>query len=133
MKQPLAAIVPHVHHGPKDMRTLFALAALVAVCAACTPHGYTKPEMTDQGLTTDQAECAAIARENAFLDNSRDRLRAEAAYSGRRRDAALYPYGTFPSFGELQNRYYRICMQARGYRLVPLEEGEEQNQPEEEN
>jgi hypothetical protein len=108
--------------SPVLTHPLSSVAALVAVCAACTPYGYTKPEMTEQGLATDQTECAEIAREHAFLDNSRDRLRAETVYTGRRRDTDLYLYGTLPSLPELQTRYHRICMQARGYQLAPLEE-----------
>ena len=113
----------HVHGGPPTSRTPYAMAALIAVCAACTPYGYTKPDMTEQGSATDQVECAEIAREQAFLDNNRDRLRAQAADTGRYRRASGEFHATFPSFTELQRRYRRICMLARGYELAPLEEG----------
>lgn len=116
-----------VQRGRTGMRTPGALAVLIAVCAACTPYGYTKPEMTEQQLATDQQECAVIAREQAFLDNSRDRLRAESVYTGRRRDPTLDLYGVIPSRVELQSRYHRICMQARGYQLEPLEEQQGQD------
>ena len=117
----------HVHGGPPTSRTPYAMAALIAVCAACTPYGYTKPDMTEQASATDQVECAEIAREQAFLDNTRDRLRAETAYATRRRQPALDLYGTIPSFTDLQRRYRRICMLARGYELAPLEEGGEES------
>ncbi len=106
-------------------RTLCPVAALIAVCAACTPQGFTKPDMTEQGFTTDQVECAEIARQQAFVDNNRDRLRAQSADTGRRRAASDY-HATYPSFTELQRRYRHICMLARGYELAPLEEQDNQ-------
>jgi hypothetical protein len=108
---------------PVRARSLCALAVLIAVCAACTPHGYTKPDATEHGLATDQAECAEIARREAFADNNRDRMRAQATSTSRRTDAARDLYGTIPSLAELQSRYYHICMLARGYQRTPLEEG----------
>jgi hypothetical protein len=69
-------------------------------------------------------------REQAFLDNARDRFRADAAYAPGRRQAAREFYATIPSIGELQFRYRRICLLARGYQLTPLEEGEEQDRTE---
>ena len=110
-------------------RTLLVPAALIAMGAACTPYGYTKPDMTEQAFATDQVECAELAREQAFLDNTRDRLRAETAYATQRRQSALDLYGTIPSFTELERRYRRICMLSRGYELAPLEEGHDQSPP----
>jgi hypothetical protein len=104
-------------------RNLCASTALLAVCAACTAHGYTKPDATEQGFATDQRECAEIARREAFADNNRDRMRAQATSTSRRTDAARDLYGTIPSLAELQSRYYHICMLARGYQRTPLEEG----------
>jgi len=108
-------------------RTLCPVSALIALCAACTPYGYTKPGMTEQTLAADQLECIGIARQQAFLDNNRDRLAAEAAYAPWRWQAAPYfygtiPYGTIPTLAERERRYRRVCMLARGYELVPLEE-----------
>jgi hypothetical protein len=100
------------------------------VCAACTPHGYTKPGMTEQALATDQLECVGIARQQAFFDNKSDRLRAEAAYGLWRRQAAWDFYGVIPSLAELERRYRRVCMLARGYELAPLDEKGERNRTE---
>jgi hypothetical protein len=111
-------------------RNLCASTALVVVCAGCTPHGYTKPNATEQGSATDQAECAEIARREAFADNNRDRMRAQATSTSRRGDATRDLYGTIPSLGELQSRYYHICMLARGYDLAPIEKGEERDRTE---
>jgi len=104
-----------------------ALAALLAVCAACTPYGYSKPGVTAQVRETDELECVGIARQQAFIDNKSDRLRAEAAYGPWRWQTAWDFYGVIPSLAELERRYRRVCMLARGYELVPLEEEGERN------
>ena len=97
------------------------------MCAACTPYGYAKPGMTEQALDKDQSECVGIAHQQAFLDNKRDRLRAETAYAPRRWQTAWDFYGVIPSLAELERRYRRVCMLARGYELAPLDEEGERN------
>ena len=109
------------------IRTLSPVVALIAICAACTPYAYTKPGMTEQTLAADELECVGIARQQAFLDNNRDRLRAEAAYGTWRWQAARDYYPIIPSRVDLEQRYRRVCMLARGYELAPLEEEGEQN------
>jgi hypothetical protein len=111
-------------------RTLCPVAALLAMCAACTPYGYAKPGMTEQALDKDQSECVGIAHQQAFLDNKRDRLRAETAYAPRRWQTAWDFYGVIPSLAELERRYHRVCMLARGYELAPLDEEGERNRTE---
>jgi len=110
--------------------TLCPVAALIALCAACTPYGYTKPGMTEQARETDELECVGIARQQAFLDYNSGRLRFEAAYAPWRWQAAPGYYGAIPSRAELERRYRRVCMLARGYEVVPLEEEGEQNRTE---
>jgi hypothetical protein len=112
------------------IRTLCPVAALIAICAACSPYGYTKPGMTEQTLATDQVECVGIARQQAFLDNNSDRLRAEAAYGPWRWQARPDYYPIIPSRVELEQRYRRVCMLARGYELVPMDEEGEQKRTE---
>jgi hypothetical protein len=84
-------------------------------------QGYQIP-MTQQALATDQLECVGIAREQAFLGNTRDRLCVDVVCIPGRRQSAREFCGTIPSLAEPERRYHRVCTLACGYELVALDE-----------
>ncbi len=92
--------------------------ALLALVSACVPVGYIKPGMTEEEVTRDLTECAEIARHQAFRDIPIMGFRFDSLHS---RDRLFHSYYG-PSLGELEYRYRRICMLARGYQLAPLDD-----------
>ena len=77
----------------------------------------------------DSRECAEIARHQAFRDlGGLPRTRTFRRHSTfRSHSIFLHPHDR-ESQGELEFRYRRICMLARGYELVPLDEDPDANQ-----
>ncbi len=88
------------------------LAYIAVLVSACAPVGYIKPGMTEEEVTRDLTECAEIARHQAFRDIPIMGFRFAFHPRGHHRD---------PSLGELEHRYRRVCMLARGYQLAPLD------------
>ncbi len=93
------------------------LAYIAVLVSACAPVGYIKPGMTKEEVTRDLAECAEIARRQAFMDFQFDALHPRLHH----RDRLLHRYHG-PNLGELEHRYRRVCMLARGYQLAPLDD-----------
>ncbi len=63
------------------------------------------------------SECAEIARRQAFME-----FRFDAPHHRlHHHDRLLHRYHG-PSLGELEHRYRRVCMLARGYQLAPLDD-----------
>ena len=102
---------------------VFAAAALIGL-SACTELGYVKPGVSDEEFAQDSEDCAEIARHQAFRDISvfDTRVRHDRFLHHGRRSSSLR--GFQPSLSELEFRYRRLCMTARGYELAPLD-GEE--------
>ena len=114
------------------MKPLFVFSTVVLLAlSACTQYGYVKPEASEAEYRQDLADCAEIARHQAFRDAGtlgfRDRHRFSAPHSRRFFSFGFDDFG--PSSAELEFRYRRICMTARGYELVPLEEEGEEGEP----
>jgi hypothetical protein len=101
---------------------LFPLIALLLAASACTRYEYTKPGMTEEVFTQDSRECAEIARDQAFRDYARDFRHPPIHRRGLHGRSAFLPYPIHPSPAELEHRYRRVCMTARGYELVPVAE-----------
>ncbi len=91
---------------------------LMALVSACAPVGYIKPGMTEEEVTRDRTECAEIARHQAFRDNPITGFRFDSLHH---RDRLIHRYHG-PSLGELEHRYRRVCMLARGYQFAPLDD-----------
>ncbi len=90
--------------------------------SACAPVGYIKSGMTKEEVTRDLAECAEIASHQAFRDIAIMDFRFDALHPLlHHRDRLLYDHHG-PSRGELEHRYRRVCMLARGYQLAPLDD-----------
>ncbi len=94
------------------------LMAYTAVVSACAPVGYIKPGMTEEEVTRDLTECAEIARHQAFRDIPIMGFRFDSPHP---RDRLFHRYHG-PSLGELEHRYRRVCMLARGYQFAPLDD-----------
>ncbi len=92
--------------------------ALLALVSACVPVGYIKPGMTEEEVTRDLTECAEIARHQAFRDIPIMGFRFDSHHPRGRLFHSYYG----PSLGELEHRYRRVCMLARGYQLAPLDD-----------
>ena len=102
-------------HLPKPVVLLASIAVLVSACA---PVGYVQPGMTEEEVTRDRTECAEIARHQAFWDNPIMGFRFDSLHH---RDRLFHRYHG-PSLGELEHRYRRVCMLARGYQFAPLDD-----------
>ena len=103
-----------VTHLSKPVVLLAYIAVLVSACA---PVGYIKPGMTEEEVTRELSECVEIARRQAFMD-----FRFDAPHPRlHHRDRLLHRFHG-PSLGELEHRYRRVCMLARGYQLAPLDD-----------
>ncbi len=107
------------------MRTskVAALAGLLAMLlTACSPLTYSKAGTTNDDVSRDLSECAEIARHEAFRDIEVAEFRFGVLRPGlHHRDRSLHG-DTGQSLSELQHRYRRLCMLARGYRLSPIEQ-----------
>ncbi len=98
------------------------LAYIAVLVSACAPVGYIKPGMTEEEITRELSECAEIARHQAFRDIPIMDFRFGALRPRlHHRDRLLYDHPG-PSRGELEHRYRRVCMLARGYQLAPLDD-----------
>ncbi len=94
------------------------MAYIAVLVSACAPYGYIKPEMTEEGVKRDLSECAEIAKHQAFRDIPIMVFRFDSLHP---RDRLFHShYG--PSLGELEHRYRRVCMLARGYQFAPLDD-----------
>ena len=92
--------------------------ALLALVSACAPVGYIKPGMTEEEVARELSECAEIARHQAFRDIPIMGFRFGSLHH---RDRLFHRYHG-PSLGELEHRYRRVCMLARGYQFAPLDD-----------
>ncbi len=101
-------------HLSKPVVLMTYIAVLVSACA---PVGYIKPGMTEEEVTRDLTECAEIARHQAFRDIPIMGFRFDSLHP---RDRLFHRYHG-PSLGELEHRYRRVCMLARGYQFAPLD------------
>ncbi len=98
------------------------LAYIAVLLSACVPVGYIKPGMTQDEVTRDLAECAEIASHQAFRDIAIMDFRFDSFHPRlHHRDRLFHRYHG-PSLGELEHRYRRVCMLARGYQLAPLDD-----------
>ena len=91
---------------------------LLALVSACAPVGYIKPGMTEEEVARELSECAEIARHQAFRDIPIMGFRFDSLHP---RDRLFHSYYG-PSLGELEHRYRRVCMLARGYQFAPLDD-----------
>ncbi len=94
------------------------LAYIAVIVSACAPVGYIKPGMTEEEVARELSECAEIARHQAFRDIPIMGFRFDSLHS---RDRLFHSYHG-PSLGELEHRYRRVCMLARGYQFAPLDD-----------
>ena len=97
---------------------------LMFVLLGCTPVGYIKSGATDEQVRQDLTDCTEIARHQAFRDQPSLQFQLGLGYGlAHRRDRFAFPPHR-PSYAELQHRYRRVCMVARGYELALLEDQE---------
>ncbi len=78
--------------------------------------------MTSEDVSRDLSECAEIARHEAFRDFVATDFRF-AILHPRPHHRDRFLHGDIGhALGELQHRYRRVCMLARGYRLSPIDD-----------
>ncbi len=105
--------------SPKVLTLAFAFAL-----TGCVTLVYVKSGATDDQVRLDLAECTDIARQQAFRDQPSLEFQLGLGYGPvHRRDRSLFARHR-PSYAEVQHRYRRVCMIARGYELAPLEDKE---------
>jgi hypothetical protein len=103
-------------------RAFFALAILLFLSACGTPLVWDKPGLTAQMRADDQADCQRLAwRQAVEVQND--------LWFQSRMGFGRYPFGyrTYPGYSvsryDLEDRFFATCLQAKGYRLVPLQTG----------
>ncbi len=95
---------------------------LVFVLLGCTPMGYVKSSATDEQVKQDLTDCTEIARHHSFRDTSSFEFGLRLGYGSFNRGDRFMSGRYHSSSAELQHRYRRVCMIARGYELAPLED-----------
>ena len=95
---------------------------LVFVLLGCTPMGYFKSGSTDEQVKQDLTDCTEIARHQAFRDQPSFEFGLRLGYGSFNRGDRFMSGRYRSSSAELQHRYRRVCMIARGYELTPLED-----------
>ncbi len=116
-----AWFVGHTIKRP-PLRAVYNLAvAILMAVSACTRFEYSKPDITEEVFLQDSAECAEIARRQAFHDYGLDIRLFHARYTPYSRTSHHFHFGE-PSRAEIERRYRRVCMFARGYELTPVPE-----------
>ena len=95
---------------------------ILMLLPACSPLTYSKAGTTNEDVSRDLSECAEIARHEAFRDIEAADFRLAILHTRLHyRDPFLH--GVIgQGLGELQHRYRRVCMLARGYRLSPIDD-----------
>ncbi len=97
---------------------------LVFVLVGCVPMGYVKSGASTERTQQDLSDCTDIARHQSFRDIPALEFGLRLGYGPvHRRDRSLFARHR-PSYAEVQHRYRRVCMIARGYELDPLEDQE---------
>ena len=100
------------------------LLAGLTILAGCTPMGYIKSGASAEQTQQDLSDCTEIARHQAFRDQPSLEFQLGLGYGlAHRRTRSLFARHR-PSYAEVQHRYRRVCMIARGYELAPLEDQE---------
>ena len=95
---------------------------LVFVLVGCVPMGYVKSGASTERTQQDLSDCSAIARHQSFRDMPALEFRLALGYGSFHRGDRFMPGRYHLSLAELQHRYRRICMLARGYELAPLQD-----------
>ncbi len=95
---------------------------VLLAASACTRYEYVKPGVTEEVFARDSRECADIAGQQAFRDYARDFGHPLARNRDLHGRTTFLPSLSHPSSAELEHRYRRVCMLARGYEFVPVPE-----------
>ncbi len=104
------------------MRTSKVAALIVRLLPACSPLTYSKAGITNEDVSRDLSECTESARHEAFRDiDFADFQLGILHHRLHLRDRFLHG-DIGQSISELQHRYRRVCMMARGYQLSPIED-----------
>ena len=89
--------------------------------SACTRFEYSKPGITEEVFLQDSAECEEIAWHESHRDYAVNFGRFHTHYTPYRRRSHHFHRGEL-SRVDLERRYHRVCMLARGYELTPVPE-----------
>ncbi len=102
-------------------KAVVLLACITVLLSACAPVGYIKPGMTEEEVALDRSECAEIARHQAFRDIAIMDFQFDVFHSRHHHRGRFLHRHFGQSLWELERRYRRVCMLARGYQLRPLD------------
>jgi hypothetical protein len=104
-------------------RPALFLTLLLPILASCGPPlVWDKPGLDPTAKANDQTDCQRLAwRQAVGVENDlmfQSRL-------GMPRTALRYGYYPQPNFNryDWEDRFFATCMQAKGYRLIPLKQG----------
>lgn len=107
------------HQRPSTPKALALVFTLVLM--GCAPLAYVKSGASDEQVQLDLSECTEIARHQAFRDQPSLEFHLGVGYGSMHRRNRFFARHR-PSYAELQHRYQRICMIARGYERAPLQD-----------
>jgi hypothetical protein len=102
--------------------TPLIVVAILTPILACSPVGYLKTGVTDEEYRRDIEECAELAQHQGRRDFATRRAHLPSFGRARRNVVGTRHVATLTSEAELEHRYRRVCMLARGYELAPLDE-----------
>ena len=89
---------------------------------ACSPLTYSKAGTAREDVNRDLSECAEIATHKAIREIEIADFRLATRHPRLHHRNQIFHGYIGLGLSELQHRYRRVCMPARGYRLSPIED-----------
>ena len=89
---------------------------------ACSPLTYSRAGTTREDVSRDLSECAEIATHEAFREIEVADFRLAILLPRLHHRNRIFHGDIGLGVSELQRRYRRVCMPARGYRLSPIDD-----------
>ncbi len=100
----------------------FLILLILALASCGPPMAWDKPGISLEAKANDRTDCERLAWRQA-VDVENDMFFNYRMSSGRYAlRHGYYPQPNFDRYG-WEDRFYSTCMQAKGYRLVPMNQG----------
>ncbi|CAA6604435.1 exported hypothetical protein [Rhodospirillaceae bacterium LM-1] len=106
------------------MKRLGLLLSLLLLVSCGPPMAWDKPGLSPEARANDRTDCERLAWRQA-VDVENDLMFQYRMSGGATRYALRHGYYPQPNFDRYgwEDRFYSTCMQAKGYRLVPINQG----------
>ncbi|MBF0167306.1 MAG: hypothetical protein HQL45_06710 [Alphaproteobacteria bacterium] len=105
----------------KRIACLFSLLFLLAACGP--PMVWDKPGLSLEAKRGEQTDCERIAWHQAVDAENDFMFRYRMRSWGHGSSLGYFPQSNAFDRYSWENRFYATCMQAKGYRLIPLQQG----------